>query len=177
MLDRFRKNEIRVRIIYSLGFMLIATACQSVSDLASTEINNTETAPVPSATPSPTLVAPTLTAVPASPTTEPTATAAPTATPTPLPTATETPPVLLVRVADEVTTIREGPNDDFGVIGYYAKGVDLPVLGRNAEADWLLVDLGLEQSGWIALDQLSIEFDPLIVPVIEVPPAPTVPPV
>lgn len=167
--------EIRVRIIYFLGFMLIASACRSASGVAPTEIITTATAPVPVATASPIPVTPTLTAVPASPTTAPTATVTPTDTPTPLPTATEA-PALFARIVGEVTDIREGPDEAYGIVGYYAKGVDLPVLGRNAETDWLLVDLGLGQSGWIALNRLLIEFDPQVLPIVEVPPAPTASP-
>lgn len=173
---RSREYEIQVRIIYFLGFMLIASACRSASGVAPTEISSTATAPVPAATATPLPVTPSLMPVPASPTTEPTSTVAPVDTSTPLPTATEAPPVPLARVVSEVAEIREGPNEVYLVVGYYAKGVDLPVLGRNAEADWLLVDLGLGQSGWIAQNQLLIEFDPQMVPITEAPPTPTVPP-
>ena len=60
--------------------------------------------------------------------------------------------------------IRSGPSTGFGKIGLAIKGQALPVLGRNADSSWLLIDKD-GRRGWIAGWFTNISGDVTSIPV------------
>ena len=130
-------------------------------------VNSTRTLPTstPTIEPSPTPLPPTATPVP------PTATPVlPTPTPIPL-TDTPVPPDAIVS-ANELR-MREGPGSNYAIIATYPRGVELEVLGKITNGDWLKVQSPEGKVGWMSAALLEVNIDLNAVPLAEVPPTPT----
>ncbi len=93
-----------------------------------------------------------------------------------LPTVTGTPRgvVAYVRLDQEETiNVRSGPGYFFDQIGVLLAGQEVPVLGRSAGGDWLLIEYpGVpEGSGWVYSALVTVS--PGTIPIVEPPPTPT----
>ena len=121
--------------------------------------------------------APTRTATPSPTMTEtPTATSSPTpvetATPTTTPTLAPTPaPHVLEDVG--ALNLRAGPGTSYQVITSFPGGMQLNVVGRNEDGNWLLVEQAV-RPGWVSARFVSDVADHL--PILPTPPPPTVTP-
>lgn len=102
-------------------------------------------------------------------TTRPSPTVPATATPTPL-------PMGVVNVNE--IEVRYGPGMDYPILIHYfdAQGIVLPVVGQSEDGQWLVVDLGFGQVGWVEMVNLSYDFDPSSLAFFAAPPTPTPPP-
>jgi serine/threonine protein kinase len=112
-------------------------------------------------------LAPSLTPVPsASRTSLPTATL----TPAPTETITVTPlPVAVVSVGSAF--VRTGPGTFYPVILTSFRGRELQVIGRNTGGTWLAILLpDKTQTGWIALSNVDIPLEVMLLPVVTAPP-------
>ncbi len=85
-------------------------------------------------------------------------------TPTPLPDAT---------VNSATLNMRSGPGTNYDRLGSYARGASVRVLGRNPAGDWLLVQAGDGQQGWMAAALLTVNLDQAAVALAAIPPTPT----
>lgn len=134
-----------------------------------TETTAEASAPPPTETPAPSATsAPTDTPLPTG-TSFPTETS----TPTPEPTAAGPPQALFV---SQYARVLAGPGDAYPEIGVLGEGMVLDILAQSADGLWLVVDLGLGQSGWMLADRVLYQADALDVEVAAVPPTPTPPP-
>jgi uncharacterized protein YraI len=106
-----------------------------------------------------------------------------TATPTPRPTATATPtatpvPGQMAAISEDLVNLRAGPGTDYAIIAQLATGAELLVVGRSAGDDWLFVQPGEGDSGWVFADYLTgvealaalavVTPDPDVLPLAEV---------
>lgn len=69
--------------------------------------------------------------------------------------------------------VRSGPGQLYFVIDRYPKGVEFDVIGRSEDSQWLTVRVPMtDNTGWVRIEQVIYEGDPLDLVVISV----TVPP-
>lgn len=141
------------------------------------------------ATPTAAPVPPTVTIAPTdTPTTTPTASPTavpPTATPVPptaipvtlTPTQTAT-PAPLVASAKDTLRVRAGAGTSFATLGLLAKGTQVTLLARSADGSWFQIAYSHppSQFGWVSADFLQVQGAPNQLPVVQVPPTPTLPP-
>ncbi len=100
------------------------------------------------------------------PTDTPRPTSAPTATPTPAPT-----PFAMVGATP--VEGRRGPGDGFESLGLAGAGQQLAVLGRTADASWLLVCCVRNQPAWVQPAALTVTNSLLGAPDVTPPPLPS----
>lgn len=112
------------------------------------------------------------TAAPATHTAAPTSTRpiSPPDTATPPATATPTPLPPTMRVTGDFLNVRAGPSTETEIIARLQQGTMLPVLGRNAAGDWVMIRLGNGQEAWV-----SVEWIELPIPVESLPIAENIP--
>ncbi|MBM3179592.1 MAG: hypothetical protein FJZ86_04485 [Chloroflexi bacterium] len=136
------------------------------------------TPPTSTFTPTPTFTA-TFTSTPAPPTTvtvPPIATTPPTSTFTPTPTFTATftstpaPPTV---TAFQDANCRFGPGSAYNITGSLLNGESAPIVGRNAETTWWVIQTKSGATCWIWDGTVSVSGDTSRVPVIAPPPTPT----
>jgi uncharacterized protein YraI len=140
-----------------------ATATPSATSTATPQPSPT-TPPSPTTTPTETATA-TATAV-ASPTA--TATASPTATFTPSPTAT---PAVIALVNVPRLNVRQGPGQNFEIIGVVENGDTLTVVGQSAnDVGWWQVCCVAGEPGWVFGESILIEGDTSNIPLVSPPP-------
>jgi hypothetical protein len=112
------------------------------------------------ATPSPTLVPPSATAV----------------VETPTPEATETPSVPTVEALYNAN-VRSGPDETYGIIDFFLQGQHAEVIGRFDHPDlgtWWFVDrIGEGLNGWVWSGAVTFSGNPGLVPYFEAPPTET----
>jgi uncharacterized protein YgiM (DUF1202 family) len=128
--------------------------------VADSVILDTETV-LPTATPSPN-VTPT-----------PTATNTPTATP--LPTATPTPSAPTITVRYDTVNVRSGPSTAYPVVGTLRLDDTCPILGRDRNFTWWLVQCGARTAGWVSNDVVFVNGSTANVPYVPVAPPPPTP--
>ena len=73
-------------------------------------------------------------------------------------------------------SLRESPNITAPIKATATKGLSLKVVGRDASGEWLQAETPGGQVGWLLLTYVSLDVSPVLLPVIEPPPAPTVTP-
>jgi uncharacterized protein YraI len=109
----------------------------------------------------------------------PTYTATPTRTPTATATTTVIPSATSTVVANvasaviivERANVRSGPGPDYNVVGVAARDQQLAITGRTNAGDWWQVCcLGINQSGWLFGELVTISGDVSAVPVVLAPP-------
>ena len=117
--------------------------------------------------PSPTIpfALPSLPTFTPTPTVTPTPTITPTPTPTPLPT-------YVARVTAELVNLRSAPSPESEVLAIIPLDEEVELVGRLADAPWILVRTQAGQEGWIYGDYLAPEPGAQIA-VITPPPTPT----
>ncbi|MFP4324337.1 MAG: tetratricopeptide repeat protein, partial [Anaerolineales bacterium] len=98
----------------------------------------------------------------------------PTNTPTQTPTATitPTPEGLAAFVTAENLNVRNGPGEDFDIIAHVEQGITLPVIGRDEDGFWLLVEYDNNQQGWIFSGFASLNTDIQDAPDVQPTPLP-----
>lgn len=138
----FMTNNHLVKFILPNGIFILLVGC-AVPTPQSTS-TPTLTPLMPTITNSATL-APTLTTTPT-----PTNTPTQTSTPTPKSTDTPTPKALVVKNADQMYVFI-GPGANYALLGIYTKGFELEVVGRNEEANWVVIIIPPEQQGWVSI--------------------------
>jgi hypothetical protein len=84
-----------------------------------------------------------------------TSTATFTATPPPTETFTATPDHLMAVVTAQNLNIRNGPGEEFDVVGHLQQGDSVPVVGVNKTNQWLLVEYAGFQ-GWLAVEFVEL---------------------
>ncbi|RMH47469.1 MAG: serine/threonine protein kinase [Gammaproteobacteria bacterium] len=99
---------------------------------------------------------------------------APTHTPTITPSPTSVP---MAEISVRSANVRTGPDTRFTVLASYPNTTRLPVLGVNAQHTWLQVQLpNTNTIGWIALSTVTLDQDVALLPIVEAPPTPSLPP-
>ncbi len=124
---------------------------------------------------------PTFTPTP-SPTLTPTPTRTATPTPTPTPTLTPTPTILVCKPVVTLTknsNCRKGPGTVYDVFTSYFAGQELPVVGKNTDGTWWVVEDPKLQGRrcWISDANVSIAGNTDCLTVVPAPPTPTPRPV
>jgi len=152
------------RPFFLLLLLLVLAACSSSTPISPTAIS----------TP-PAQATATLTDLP-SPTSTPTVTASPSATaplsPTPTDTATPTPAPIIAVISAEHGNIVSGPAYNYAFLANFNTGFLLQVIGRSEDGAWLVVRLSEDTTGWIPVEQVSLEYDIGALPVFADPPVP-----
>lgn len=88
------------------------------------------------------------------------------------PVITATPEGVFVTITSPLQNVRSGPGSEYEVLGTLSENEQAPVIGRSADNQWVVVDFGGQQ-GWLAAYLLEVTGDLLTVPVITIPPTPT----
>ena len=137
--------------------------------------------------------APTLTGTPgrtatvsAEKTAAPTQTPPASATPSPAPTATQTQnpsptlsptatpePFVRGRVLAQFANLHRGPGEVYDLLGNFGREMVVIVVGKNEAGDWLAVDLGFGQTGWLKAEAVEMEGGAEGLALLEAPPTPT----
>jgi Bacterial SH3 domain len=137
-----------------------------------TQAASTPVAARPSAT---AMVVPTVTPEAATATPE-SATGTPVATDTAeAPTDSPTPSEPMLTLSQSAN-VRSGPGINYPVIGGLQGGTSMPVVGRDAAAQWFVISYGSRQ-GWVSGQVSSYSADASALPVIKAPPPPPPTPV
>ncbi|GAB4524053.1 MAG: hypothetical protein Fur0018_07350 [Anaerolineales bacterium] len=98
----------------------------------------------------------------------------PTRTPT-IPPTPASPPMAAISV--RTANVRIGPDTRFTVLASYPNATRLTVLGVNAQHTWLQVQLpNTNTIGWIALSTVTLDQDVALLPIVQAPSTPTLPP-
>ncbi len=157
------------------GFVIVCTIF--LGGCSSPTPEPTETATLTSTVTNTSTITPSLTA-----TLTPTSTFTPTLTFTNTATLTPTPLPRAV-ITSETARIRSGPGLVYTVlIQYYnAQGIELVVLGRDSESEWLVVEISSRQYGWIDTEEVEFslnldglrEYDTPPTPIPTLTPTPT----
>lgn len=92
--------------------------------------------------------------------------------PEPVPTNTEAPPVeeIASTTSKQDLNVRAGPGTGYNISNFLPGGTTVPVIGKNADGSWLLVEVGGE-TGWVSTsftEPTGLE----MVPVVNVAPPP-----
>lgn len=101
-----------------------------------------------------------------------TVTSPPESTITPSPTFTFTPAPPIV-TAFQDANCRFGPGQVYDISGYLLSGESAPIMGRNAETIWWVIQLSSGATCWVWDGTISVSGDTSAVPVIAPPPTPT----
>ena len=110
-----------------------------------------------------TVVEPTSTTAPLTPTPEP-----PTATPEPTPTNTPIPVPIDATIGTTSLNLRSGPGTTFSVLGMYASGGQVSILGKAPGNEWVQVKTSDNQTGWMSVQFLKFTGDLGTSPVLEI---------
>jgi hypothetical protein len=152
-MNSIKKVSIIVIILLGLAF----AACTAAPEATATPLPPTATdTPVPpSATPVPTATE--------TPSPTPTETATPTLTPSP--TVTPTPEPVIATILADNTAIFSGPSTRFEVLGIFAAGFQLEVVGQSEDGLWLIVKLDEQHEGWLQIEAAEVSggLEPLTV--------------
>jgi len=109
-----------------------------------------------------------------------TASATPTLPPSPTPTTTPTAtpePVVIEGITLAEAEIYAGPSDIYPWMGTYTTGITLTVMGSDDSLSWLAVEIPPGQIGWVAEQDLQLDFPKTDLPLAPTPEAlPTVAP-
>jgi len=109
-----------------------------------------------------------------------TASATPTLPPSPTPTTTPTAtpePVVIEGITLAEAEIYAGPSDIYPWMGTYTAGITLTVMGSDDSLSWLAVEIPPGQIGWVAEQDLQLDFPKTDLPLAPTPEAlPTVAP-
>jgi len=116
------------------------------------------------------LAPPTTVTVPPIATTPPTSTFTPTPTFTATFTSTPAPPTV---TAFQDANCRFGPGSAYNITGSLLNGESAPIVGRNAETTWWVIQTKSGATCWIWDGTVSVSGDTSRVPVIAPPPTPT----
>lgn len=160
---------IAVVVLAIVGVGLLVVAALSFNNPAATPtpVPNTQVVFVPTAAVVIPTVTPAPTQAPATPTTPPTE-PPPTAAPT-----TDTSPRFTVSSG---ANVRGGPGTNYPIVGGVAAGEIVPVIGRSADSQWLVVSFAGSE-GWVAAFVGTFNGDLNALPVVAAEPPPaTVPP-
>ncbi|MCS7219946.1 MAG: SH3 domain-containing protein [Anaerolineae bacterium] len=85
--------------------------------------------------------------------------------------------VTLTIIATENVRVRQGPDVAYAILGTARSGDTFTVIGRNADGTWWQICcLPGERSGWVFGGLVTLSGDPMAVPVVNVPPPPTLTP-
>lgn len=95
----------------------------------------------------------------------------PASTLTPLPTFTFTPAPPMV-AAFQDANCRFGPGKAYGITGFLRNGESAPIVGRNVETTWWVIQPASGEPCWIWDGTVSVSGDTSAVPVVSPPPTP-----
>jgi uncharacterized protein YraI len=86
---------------------------------------------------------------------------------------------VIARVIAETANLRTGPGTSYPLVGSVPGGTEMVIIGRNADASWLRVQLSSDRAAWVASFLVDVNADLTEVGVIateEVSPTPEVTP-
>jgi formylglycine-generating enzyme required for sulfatase activity len=76
-------------------------------------------------------------------------------------------PGLKAAIAASSVNVRYGPGVDYPVIQYAYSGDEFVAVGRSADSSWLIVQIGDDLAGWIALSTVSFPYKVTVLPVLQ----------
>jgi uncharacterized protein YraI len=86
---------------------------------------------------------------------------------------------VIARVIAETANLRTGPGTSYPLVSSVPGGTEMVIIGRNADASWLRVQLSGERVAWVASFLVEVNADLTtvgVIPTEEVPPTPDVTP-